>query len=241
MRPKRQKRVTARREAATGVKLSDLTALLPGYNCRDCGYKSCYDFAQALAQKKAELLSCRFISEERFEDKCAEITAILGSDIPITKTEKIVGVLDAYVADFVLKPLPGECSCREVLFPFYRKEYKAGDLIKYRPLGCPLPHFARILEEDKGLITVHMIGPCHRMEKTSDMEFEDVGVCMVGGFVGIVEGDKPAVGQTVRFLPDGCMMQKIHSGVVVQIENDRAIIEGIDLKVWAPPEMIDDD
>ena len=239
MRPKRQKRVTARREASTGINLSELTALLPGYNCRDCGYKSCYDFSKALAQKKASLDSCRFISQERFEDNCAEITAILGSDMPINQTEKIVGVLDSYVADIVLKPLPGECSCREILFPFYRKDYKKDDLIQYRPLGCPLPHFARILEEDKGLITVHMIGPCHRMDETSDMQFEDVGVCMVGGFIGIVEGEKPFVGQTVRFLPDGCMMQKVHSGVVVQMEGDRAIIEGIDLKVWAPPECAD--
>ncbi len=237
MRPKRQKRVTARHEAATGVKLSELTAMLPGYNCRDCGYRSCYDFAYALAMKKAVLESCRFIQQERFEDRFAEIAAILGSDVPITKTEKIVGVLDAYVADFVLKPLSGECSCREILFPFFRKDYRAGERIKYRPLGCPLPHFARILEEDKGLITVHMIGPCHRIDGTPDMEFEDIGVCMVGGFVGLVDGEKPAVGQTVRFLPDGCMMQKVHSGVVVQMENDRAVIEGIDLKVWAPPEL----
>ncbi len=133
MRPKRQKRVTARREAATGVKLSDLTTLLPGYNCRDCGYKSCYDLAQALALRKAGVESCRFMSQERFADNLAEITAILGSGVPITKTEKTVGVLDSYVADFVLKPLPGECSCREVLFPFTGKIIKEGDLIKYRP------------------------------------------------------------------------------------------------------------
>ena len=239
MRPKRQKRVIARKEAATGVKLSDLTALLPGYNCRDCGYKSCYELAEALATKKAGIEACRFITQERFGAKLAEITEILGADIPITKTEKTVGVIDNCVADFILKPLPGECSCREVLFPFYRKDYKEGDLIQYRPLGCPLPHFARIIEENKGLITVLMIGPCHRIEGTSDMQFEDVGVCMVGGFVGIVDGEKPAVGETVRFLPDGCMMQKVHSGVVVQIENDRAVIEGIDLKVWAPPELAD--
>jgi len=31
------------------------------------------------------------------------------------------------------------------------------------------------------------------------------------------------------------MMQKVHSGVVVQLVGKRAIIEGIDLKVWAPP------
>jgi uncharacterized Fe-S cluster-containing protein len=71
-----------------------------------------------------------------------------------------------------------------------------------------------------------MLGPCHRIDGTSDVEFEDIGVCMVGGFVGLV---------------DGCMMQKVHSGVVVQMESDRAIIEGIDLKVWAPPEIKDDD
>ncbi|MDK2928789.1 MAG: hypothetical protein PWP73_380, partial [Methanococcus sp.] len=28
------------------------------------------------------------------------------------------------------------------------------------------------------------------------------------------------------------MMQKVHSGVVVEVEGNRVLIEGIDLKVW---------
>ena len=33
--------------------------------------------------------------------------------------------------------------------------------------------------------------------------------------------------ETVRFLPYHCMMQKVHSGVVVQLEGRKAVIEGL--------------
>ena len=36
----------------------------------------------------------------------------------------------------------------------------------------------------------------------------------------------------VRFLPEHCMMQKVHSGVVVHSEGTMVRIDGIDLKVW---------
>jgi uncharacterized protein len=55
----------------------------------------------------------------------------------------------------------------------------------------------------------------------------------VMAFDGIVsKGRVPDVGQTVKFLPEHCMMQKVHSGVVVHSEGNRLRIEGIDLKVW---------
>ncbi|KAF5410725.1 MAG: hypothetical protein C5S47_05995 [Candidatus Methanogasteraceae archaeon] len=44
-------------------------------------------------------------------------------------------------------------------------------------------------------------------------------------------GRVPDAGETVRFLPEHCMMQKVHSGVVVHSEGDRVRIERIDLKV----------
>ncbi len=238
-RAARRARAAKRARAAGGktarIGTADIAALLPGFNCRDCGYGSCAELAKALAEKKETAGKCRFLAQERFKPNVEALADMLGGDILIEKEDKPVGVIDGYVADFVLKPLSGECSCREILYPFFHREYNAGDFVRYRPLGCPLPHFARILESDKGLITVHLIGPCHRIEGNA-MEFEDIGVCMVGGFIGSVEGKKPKVGATVRFLPDGCMMQKIHSGVVVQMEGDRAIIEGIDLKVWGLPE-----
>jgi hypothetical protein len=58
---------------------------------------------------------------------------------------------------------------------------------------------------------------------------------MVIAFEGKVAGTNVAVGQTVRFLPNHCMMQKIHSGVIVNLEANKIRIECIDLKVWAPP------
>lgn len=209
--------------------------LLPGFNCGICGYARCDEFGHALLKKGTELGKCRFLYQELFNDNRKELEDILTEENIIIPETKPVGLLDGYEADFILEPLPGEKSCREVLYPFTRKELKKDDIIRYRPLGCPIIHFAKILDEDNGLITVHMVGPCHRIDSEVEFDFMDIGVCMVGGFEGIINGKLPRVGQTIRFLPGHCMMQKVHSGVVVQLVGKRAIIEGIDLKVWAPP------
>jgi uncharacterized Fe-S cluster-containing protein len=56
---------------------------------------------------------------------------------------------------------------------------------------------------------------------------------MILAFEGIVsKGTIPKVGQTVKFIPEYCMMQKVHSGMVVGVEGKKVRIEGIDLKVW---------
>ena len=41
---------------------------------------------------------------------------------------------------------------------------------------------------------------------------------MVGGFQELSRRKVTSGGETVRFLPYHCMMQKVHSGVVVQLE-----------------------
>ncbi len=209
--------------------------LLPGFQCGICGYARCDEFVEALLRKQADLEDCRFLLQETFTENRADLEDILREEKIIPKEKKIVGLLDGYEADIILNALPKERSCRETLFPFTRERLKVGDIIRYRPLGCPIIHFAEILEENHGLIVVHIVGPCHRLDEEADFKFKDIGVCMVGGFEGIIEGKLPAVGETVRFLPGHCMMQKVHSGVVVQLVGKRAIIEGIDLKVWAPP------
>ncbi len=57
---------------------------------------------------------------------------------------------------------------------------------------------------------------------------EDIGLAMVLAFEGsIFQGKRPDVGETVRFLPEHRMMQKVHSGVVVHSEGERARIEGM--------------
>jgi uncharacterized protein len=209
--------------------------LLPGFHCGICGYARCDEFANALLKKGTKLEACRFLFQETFTENREKLEELLKEEKIIPEEKEIVGLLDGYVADFILRPLPEEHSCREVLYPFKNMGFKKGNIIRYRPLGCPIIHFAEIIKEKHGLITVHIVGPCHRLNEETDFDFIDIGLCMVSGFEGMVEGKLPSVGETVRFLPGHCMMQKVHSGVVVQLVGRRAIIEGIDLKVWAPP------
>jgi hypothetical protein len=82
-----------------------------------------------------------------------------------------------------------------------------------------------------------MTGPLNRVSKDNKINFKDIGICLVGGFIGIVNNNIPSIGQTVRFIPSHCMMQKVHTGVVVQVENNKVIIEGIQLSVWAKAEI----
>jgi uncharacterized Fe-S cluster-containing protein len=145
---------------------------------------------------------------------------------------EIIGVLDGLHADFALAPLPGEPSCREDLHPFNPEaRLKEGDVFRYRPLGCLITHFVRVLKSSQGVVTVHLVGPVHLLQGLPAPE--DIGLAMVLAFEGTVSrGKRPDVGETVRFLPEHCMMQKVHSGVVMHSEGERVRIEGIDLKVW---------
>ena len=212
--------------------MQDIAGLLPGYNCGECGYKQCRDYGAALLGGEAELAGCPHLGLEKFAANIPRIQQVLDATTT-TESQVITGVIDGLRADFTIAPLPGEPSCREDLYPFDPGVGPAvGEHVRYRPLGCPITHFARVLDMKRGILTVHLVGPLHRLGG-EEVIFEDIGICMVAGFDGIVsKGRVPDVGQTVRFLPEHCMMQKVHSGVVVHSEGSRVRIEGIDLKVW---------
>jgi uncharacterized Fe-S cluster-containing protein len=199
-------------------------------------------FAAALAAGQAEAAGCPFLLQDRFKGRIRAINEILSGparggegkavEAGTLVNEEIVGLIDHLGADFVLSPFDGETSCKEDLHPFDRNiQVEIGDIIRYRPWGCPVTHFAEILEVNHGIVTVHIVGPLHRIGH--DMKWTDTGICMVVAFEGLVtKGDVPDVGATVRFLPEHCMMGKVHSGVIVHSEGIRVRIEGIDLKVW---------
>ncbi len=212
----------------------EIAGLLPGYNCGECGYRQCRDFAVALLDGKVELDECPHLASEKFAANMPVIQQLIGGpETEIKDAEPIKGVIDGLEADFVLSPLPGEPSCREDLHAFDPEVGPdVGEYVRYRPLGCPVTHFARVLDMKRGIMTVHLVGPIHRLGR-NEVAFEDIGLCLVLAFDGIVsKGRVPDVGQTVKFLPEHCMMQKVHSGVVVHSEGSRLRIEGIDLKVW---------
>jgi uncharacterized Fe-S cluster-containing protein len=209
--------------------MKKIEKLLPGYNCGECGLRSCREFAARLVDVEG-MKGCPLLSQERFKDRSAQIAELLAA--PAIREDEIIGVLDGLKADFSLSSLPGEPSCREDLHPFDLSfNPKIGEIFRYRPLGCPITHFAKVLKWQHGIATVHLVGPVHLLDATPSPQ--DIGICLVAGFEGIVSrGRRPEVGETVRFLPEHCMMQKVHSGVVVHSEGDRVRIEGIDLKVW---------
>lgn len=75
------------------------------------------------------------------------------------------------------------------------------------------------------MATMHLVGPVHLLDGTPVPR--DIGICLVAAFEGVVSrGKRPEVGETVRFLPENCMRQKVHSGVVLGSEGDRVRIEG---------------
>ena len=208
--------------------MKQIEKLLPGYNCGECGLGSCREFAAALVDV-AGLDRCTILKQERFQGRSEQIAELLATS---EDAEEIIGVLDGLRADFALAPLPGDPSCREDLHPFNPEAHlKEGDIFRYRPLGCPITHFARVLKYEKGIATVHLVGPIHLLQGLPAPD--DIGIAMVAAFEGLVSrGKRPEVGETVRFLPEHCMMQKVHSGVIVHSEGGRVRIEGIDLKVW---------
>ena len=118
---------------------------LPGYNCQRCGYKTCNDLLKATKREESESKKCPFVSKP--------------TKTCIKDDKELYGVIDGVKADFRLKALPGDRSCRERLLPLTPMGVKKGTFIKYRPIGCPVPHFAKIIEWREGLITVLMVGP----------------------------------------------------------------------------------
>jgi len=208
--------------------MSDISDLLPGFNCGRCGFRTCADFGDALLREE-RLELCPFLFQERFASKRSRIEEAMSSK----KEGKLIGIVDHEEAQFSLQPLSGEGSCREDLFPFNRDvQLKKNEVIRYRPLGCPITHFARVLNVSNGILTVHIIGP-QNLLGASGFKPKDIGICMVAAFEGVLgKGRMPRVCETVKFLPHQCMMGKVHSGVVVAVEGRKIRIEGIDLKVW---------
>ena len=216
--------------------MDKILSLLPGYNCGSCGFKQCRDFAAQITDE-ASLMRCPFRERELFRKNLEQLKEIVGKEKNTEKEEEkgkeVRGIIDGLKADFLLGPLYEERSCREDIHPLDGSlEIEIGDILRYRPLGCPITHFAKVIDKSPGMYTVHIVGPLHRLGK-NEFSFKDAGLCMILAFEGmVVKGKVPSVCQTVKFLPEHCMMQKVHSGIVVSVEGRRLRIEAIDLKVW---------
>jgi uncharacterized protein len=202
--------------------------LLPGHNCGRCGFPNCRRFAAELG-KSVEVDDCPLLLQERYAENRAQLRETMAS----RAETGVPGLVGGRAADVVLAPLPGEPSCREHIYPFDRDvRVKAGELVSYRCMGCPIIHFAKVTAVEHSVLTVQITGPLNRMGITDHVP-TDLGICSTVAFEGQVMNDRILeIGETVRFIPHRCMMQKVHSGVVVRSEGDKVRIENVDLKVW---------
>ena len=211
-------------------KQQELLQLLPGFNCGACGYSDCGQFATALAKNESSVDKCTVLQQERFKNNKAALQKLNSNKHSQTQQHELIGLIDGVKADFLLHPLKDELSCRETLACFAGKPLKKSMIIRYRPLGCPITHFAEIIEAENGLYDVWVVGPGKLLGRKE--EVTDVGICMILSFQGIIEGNTTKVGQTVRFLPSYCVMGKVHSADVVQLKDNSVRIDCIDLKAW---------
>ncbi len=137
--------------------------------------------------------------------------------------------------DFILHPLPGECSARKILLPFRpdlveRWNIQPGDILTGRPMGagCPVQHVLRVISANpvSGVLVTHVVGPLFsRGRAVKDLQAYHIIV-----FEGMAESFRrsPEFGRRMRLLPAYCMMNLTHTGVVNQIFSRR---EGLQVRV----------
>ncbi len=184
----------------------------PGRNCGACGYGTCDEFSRALYSGVRTIQDCPFSSHPiDLGHPCSG--TVLGS-------ADILG--DSF--DFILHPLPGECSARKILLPFRpdlveRWDIQPGDILTGRPMGagCPVQHVLRVISAStvSGVIVTHVVGPLFSRGRV----VKDLEAYHIIGFEGMAESIQrsPEFGRRMRFLPAYCMMNLTHTGVVNQI------------------------
>ncbi len=123
--------------------------------------------------------------------------------------------------DFVISAFPGEPSARKILLPFRsdlveKWDIKPGDIITGRPMGagCPVQHVLRVFDVSKisGVLTCHVVGPFF----SRGLDVKDFEAYHMIGFEGIAKNiqTEPEFGRRMNFLPEFCMMNMVHSGIV---------------------------
>jgi len=61
----------------TPPNLLDIYRLLPGTNCKECGYPTCMAYATDLRKDKTELAKCTYLSQQAYADNRVALSGIL--------------------------------------------------------------------------------------------------------------------------------------------------------------------
>ncbi len=185
--------------------------LPPGKNCGLCGAESCKNFLRLVNSRKKTYQDCPYFQKGKKKAKAEEIKEALYSPCDIL----------GHPYDFILNPLPGECSARKIVLPFRsdlveKMNIIKGDYVLGRPMGagCPIPHVLKVIKAEPvtGLLYTWVVGPQYSREQ----EVKDVIAYHMIGFEGLATAlqKEPAFGCRMTFLPGFCMMNLNHTGLI---------------------------
>lgn len=206
------------------------TFSFPGLNCGLCGYKTCSEFSTAV-EENAELIErCIHLVKPQYEnqwpasaeggDNCDSCSSPCSRNPEARNSWK--DSLSREL-DFVLDIIPNEPGPRETIRlhnPMLTRELdiQPGDILIGRPLGmscgCPITHCGVAVDVDRktGIIVWCITGPLSPRHN----EFKDLGYYSAEAYEGIVKESKVElkVGMRYWFMPQKCMLQWRHSGLV---------------------------
>jgi uncharacterized protein len=205
-----------------------LIAALPGKDCGQCGFRTCAALAELAADQPDAIRRCVHLPAGR-----APANAL---DTPLPTWRD---ALDREY-DCVLEQFPEDPGPRETIVPFYsarleRLGLKRGDVVFGRPaaVGCPVTHVGVVMSdpvETDGTLCWCVVGPMAARTAANTVE---VGLYNPLAYEGLVRFSQVELqlGRRYFFLPQTCMLQSRHSGVVAALarhaEGMRVRFEGI--------------
>jgi uncharacterized protein len=207
--------------------VKDILAGLPGKDCGQCGLPSCAALAEAIARDPLARRRCVHLPSAGNPPPAPP-----GQPAPAWRD-----MLDREY-DFVLAQYPEDPGPRETIAPFNsarleRLALAVGDVVFGRPaaVGCPVTHVGRVMlppAETDGTLVWCVVGPM--AARAGGIE---IGLYNPVAYEGLVANTRVQlqIGRRYFFLPQTCMLQARHSGVIAALarrpEGMRVRLEGI--------------
>jgi uncharacterized protein len=208
-------------------RVARILASLPGKDCGQCGVRSCAALAEAIARDPRALRRCIHL--------LAPVHA--APEAPATQQPSWRDMLGREY-DFVLGQYPEDPGPRETIVPFNscrleRLQLKQGDIVFGRPaaVGCPVTHVGMVMtppSEIDGTVVWCVVGPM--AARAGGIE---IGLYNPLAYEGLVRHARGQlyIGRRYYFLPQTCMLQSRHSGVIAALarrtDGLRVRLEGI--------------
>jgi uncharacterized Fe-S cluster-containing protein len=195
---------------------------LPGLDCGLCGFRTCSELANRLADEPALLERCIHVAEPKVAARAAAAARvalpIAQPTAPLTWQDSLGREFDFYLEHFPEEPGPRECILPHNPLITRELNVQVGDLLIGRPLGmscgCPITHcgVAMSVEPRTGVINWCVTGPLRVRQEG----FKDLGYYIAEAYDGLIRHTRTDVriGCRYFFQPRMCMLQWRHSGLV---------------------------